>query len=392
MSQNTMELILSHFTRSTHIPISCFCEKELILRTSPNIDFNLPLFLINSLSSPFPPLWYCITPEHMYFAGLYEKKTHQLIMLGPSLHFSCTEKQAENILTKIGRTKKDVPILQQFFNNSASCSLLELKEHLLFLNYLINGISLSSHDSIQTVEFHWKEIIAPILNDKSEEETTGSPDEAELLKYYLQTGQVKQMRQYIHEKVYRKDSEIIKNTSTNLTIQRAYIFGANMVASQAAVSAGLSQKKADTLAMKYIQEIISAKTVTDLSHIFLQFYEAYTVAVSKVKRSDSASPSVIKIQSYINEHLYEKITPTILSDKLHMNCSYLCTHFKNETGKTLSIFIQECKIDEACMLLKTKSLTQFEVSSLLSFSSQSYFCRVFKKIKGVSPTEYLQQF
>lgn len=139
--------------------------------------------------------------------------------------------------------KKDVPILQQFFNNSASCSLLELKEHLLFLNYLINGISLSSHDSIQTVEFHWKEIIAPILNDKSEEETTGSPDEAELLKYYLQTGQVKQMRQYIHEKVYRKDSEIIKNTSTNLTIQRAYIFGANMVASQAAVSAGLSQKK-----------------------------------------------------------------------------------------------------------------------------------------------------
>lgn len=200
------------------------------------------------------------------------------------------------------------------------------------------------------------------------------------------------MRQYIHEKVYRKDSEIIKNTSTNLTIQRAYIFGANMVASQAAVSAGLSQKKADTLAMKYIQEIISAKTVTDLSHIFLQFYEAYTVAVSKVKRSDSASPSVIKIQSYINEHLYEKITPTILSDKLHMNCSYLCTHFKNETGKTLSIFIQECKIDEACMLLKTKSLTQFEVSSLLSFSSQSYFCRVFKKIKGVSPTEYLQQF
>lgn len=75
-----------------------------------------------------------------------------------------------------------------------------------------------------------------------------------------------------------------------------------------------------------------------------------------------------------------------------MNCSYLCTHFKNETGKTLSIFIQECKIDEACMLLKTKALTQFEVSSLLSFSSQSYFCRVFKKIKGVSPTEYLQQF
>lgn len=392
MSKNTMELILSHFTRSTHIPISCFCEKELILRTSPDIDFNLPLFMINSLSAPFPPLWYCITPEYMYFAGLYEKKAHQLIMLGPVLLFPCTEKQAENILNKIGRTKKDVPVLQQFFNNSASCGLSDLKEHLIFLNYLINGISLSSHDAIHAVEFHWKEIIAPVFYDKSEEEATDTPDEAELLKYYLLTGQVKQMRQYIHEKVYRQDSELIKNTSTNLTIQRAYLFGANMVASQAAVSAGVSRPKADNLAMKYIQEILSAKTVADLSHIFLQFYEAYTVAVSKVKRSDSASPSVIKIQSYINEHLYEKITPTILSDKLHMNCSYLCTHFKNETRKTLSIFIQECKIDEACMLLKTKSLTQFEVSSLLSFSSQSYFCRVFKKIKGVSPTEYLQQF
>ena len=99
------------------------------------------------------------------------------------------------------------------------------------------------------------------------------------------------------------------------------------------------------------------------------------------------SPVINKIRKDIQAHLYEKITPTILSYHLKMNCSYLCRSVKQETGKTISEYINEVKIQECIGLLKTTETPLIQISEQLGFSSQKYFHTVFKKVTGMTPIE-----
>lgn len=46
------------------------------------------------------------------------------------------------------------------------------------------------------------------------------------------------------------------------------------------------------------------------------------------------------------------------------------------------------KITEAVRLIEYKDLPIVTIGELLGFSSQSYFCSVFKKVTGKTPKEY----
>ena len=55
---------------------------------------------------------------------------------------------------------------------------------------------------------------------------------------------------------------------------------------------------------------------------------------------------------------------------------------------TISAYVQQEKVREAKRLLKGSSYSIVEISEALAFSSQSYFCAVFKKITGMTPESY----
>ena len=161
-----------------------------------------------------------------------------------------------------------------------------------------------------------------------------------------------------------------------------------MLASRAAIEEGIDFNLANTLSGHYLDEIMKASSNTDLSMIFADFFRKYTSLVAKLKAMPGQSPLTSRVNSFILSHLYEKITPSIISAHLNVNCSYLCTQFKANTGKTISTYIRECKIEEAKRLLECKGLGNAAIGELLCFSSQSYFCSVFKKVTGMTPQEY----
>lgn len=51
-------------------------------------------------------------------------------------------------------------------------------------------------------------------------------------------------------------------------------------------------------------------------------------------------------------------------------------------------FLQKYRINEACSLLHGRDFTVAEVANSVGFADPLYFSRVFKKIKGITPTEY----
>lgn len=74
--------------------------------------------------------------------------------------------------------------------------------------------------------------------------------------------------------------------------------------------------------------------------------------------------------------------------RLSRIAKYLSRHIKEVTGQTATDWIDKCVIlDAEAQLFSTKQ-TILEISESLGFSSQSFFGKYFKRVKGISPKEY----
>lgn len=71
-----------------------------------------------------------------------------------------------------------------------------------------------------------------------------------------------------------------------------------------------------------------------------------------------------------------------------MNRASFCVFFKKATGKTFVNYLNEYRIELACKLLEEKKMAVSEICYQAGFNNVPYFNRVFKKLKGVAPTEY----
>ena len=67
---------------------------------------------------------------------------------------------------------------------------------------------------------------------------------------------------------------------------------------------------------------------------------------------------------------------------------HLSRVFKNETGKNLSAYLTEYRIERAKELIRQNTTNLKWIHSKVGFSNNSYFCTVFKKYEGCSPKEY----
>ncbi|MBQ8409990.1 MAG: helix-turn-helix domain-containing protein [Clostridia bacterium] len=107
--------------------------------------------------------------------------------------------------------------------------------------------------------------------------------------------------------------------------------------------------------------------------------------------------------SYLPNGLREKIDEAIttiskdpqnppsiysLAVRAEMSEVYFRKLFKSVMGVSPAKFITDCRIARAKELLTAEYLSPVDVAERCGFSSVSYFCRVFKKSVGITPSEY----
>lgn len=91
---------------------------------------------------------------------------------------------------------------------------------------------------------------------------------------------------------------------------------------------------------------------------------------------------------YIKNNYFKDITVDMAARELFISSSYLMHIFKTEVGRTFNECLIEYRIDKAKELLKDSRYKIYEVSSKVGYKDVKYFSQIFKKITGVSPSEY----
>lgn len=91
---------------------------------------------------------------------------------------------------------------------------------------------------------------------------------------------------------------------------------------------------------------------------------------------------------YIETHSADKFSLQAVADALFVNGSYLLRSFKAYTGHTLLWYHNHIRCEKAKALLVDFDLSISKVGEEVGFVSSAHFAHVFKKMTGVTPTEY----
>lgn len=96
-----------------------------------------------------------------------------------------------------------------------------------------------------------------------------------------------------------------------------------------------------------------------------------------------------KAQAYIDEHFADpEISLNEVAAYVSMSGSHFSMIFSRETGETFVEYLTRQRIKKARELLRTTNLKAKEIAFEVGYNNQHYFYLVFKKVSGVSPTEF----
>jgi len=95
------------------------------------------------------------------------------------------------------------------------------------------------------------------------------------------------------------------------------------------------------------------------------------------------------IIQYIESNYKRPISIDELSTLVGLTKEYLCSLFKKTMLQTISSYMQTIRIANAKMFLKRfPNKKIMEIGEMCGFESTSYFCRIFKKLVGLSPEAF----
>lgn len=95
-----------------------------------------------------------------------------------------------------------------------------------------------------------------------------------------------------------------------------------------------------------------------------------------------------RILRYIQKNYEKKITVSEVASVAGMNEQYFCRYFKKNTGKTLTEYLNDIRIERACHELLETQDKIIEIAGRCGYDNIGYFIKRFQKCKGVTPTKY----
>jgi two-component system response regulator YesN len=97
---------------------------------------------------------------------------------------------------------------------------------------------------------------------------------------------------------------------------------------------------------------------------------------------------VTRVAECVNSIRGKRVTVSDVADAVYMSSSGLTKLFRREIGCTVAEFINKVRIDEAKRLLRDPQYSVTDVADEMGFNDPSNFCKVFKRLVGITPGEF----
>ncbi len=161
----------------------------------------------------------------------------------------------------------------------------------------------------------------------------------------------------------------------------------NTLLRKAAERGGVHPIYLDNTSSDFAMRLENSEKIGEISSIMQEMFRSYCRLVRK-HRLKGYSLTVQKIILSIDADISENLSSSSLAKKHGISLGYLSSAFRKETGKTVSEYICERRMEYARYLLSSTKLQVQTVALHCGILDVQYFSKIFKRFVGKTPTEY----
>lgn len=142
------------------------------------------------------------------------------------------------------------------------------------------------------------------------------------------------------------------------------------------------------------QQIYHQKIIEQIVNTIITIV-ARNIALKLPKNiKETTGEMVLEILHYIQENIYDpkQLKTKKVSEHFNISNNYLGKYFKKQTGETLQEYIANYKLRLIEARLLNSDMRINEIADELNYADESHLNKVFRKYKGMNPTEFRKKF
>lgn len=296
-----------------------------------------------------------------------------IVVFEPIYEFEYEQRvHAMDLVKGVKQTLNDIADVDIHIGIGSCCSLEKIKNSLEEANYALSKID--KEDIL-----HYNDI-SDVTDETVYTYTEIKDDETQIINL-MENGKKEELLQAVgrfFRKVGEKfqgDETDLKNVVTELMVMvLSSSYRNNMPESVVGYSTYLSE-------IRRLEHRVQLENwcLRKIEHISEQMHDQKNSHISNV---------ILKAKDYIDNHFNEDIGLNQVSKEVSISPQYFSSIFKEEMGMNFVEYLREKRIEVAKELLRSKRYSVKEICYEIGYNDPNYFSRLFKKIVGVSPTEY----
>ena len=129
---------------------------------------------------------------------------------------------------------------------------------------------------------------------------------------------------------------------------------------------------------------------TCIDNLKISLFEQRISAMAEPEKQEERT--IHGITRYLQEHLAEDMSLSVLSEEFHLSAQYISQLFKSEIGVGFLNYLTNIRMEQAKKLLLSTDLSIAEVAERSGYGDYRVFTKVFKKTEGITPSQFRREF
>ena len=198
----------------------------------------------------------------------------------------------------------------------------------------------------------------------------------------VRTGSIQEAKALLNELIgYALFSE-----GGNVNAVRIHAIELTTLLSRVAMDGGAQTDSIYELNSRFLVLMSKEQNIEDLCYLLQDVVESFMDAMFSSK--DKGNPYIRSALRYMAENYNQQLSLSQMADAVGLSKSYFSTLFHEVVGVSFREHLCRIRVEESKRLLLSSDYSLTDIAIAMGFTDQSHYCKVFKRIVGITPGQY----
>lgn len=198
----------------------------------------------------------------------------------------------------------------------------------------------------------------------------------------LRTGSMQEVKALLNEII----GHVLFSEGGQIDAVRIRTIELTTLLSRVAMEGGANPDRIYRLNSHFLFQLYEEQELEELCLLMQEVLESFMSSMFREK--DKGNPYIRRALRYMADHYSEHLELKQVAAFVGLSPSYFSTLFRQTVGLSFRDHLNWIRVEESKRLLLKQEYTLADIALSMGFPDQSYYCKVFKKIVGVTPGKF----